>query len=317
MMMLARFLRLAVLLSACWAAPVAAQAPVPDRWTSIVPEGAMGQVIALHQSSAHPELSVSILCSSGSPWLEIGLNDQILRQMRPDVLPDDVVVFRAGGVSHVMEPYDEARAWERTQRNVGRNWPGQDMFIAALFAGQPLEILVGPQSDARPLRVIGALSGQPNDPGLAQVFAQCGGGGPVPGSVQPIPDERQTWVGDWQLRARGENFPTPVAQVVTMQNGSALGLFCDGAGQPAGYFTGGLEETGTVVAVIGAQQFNFNAVKYNDHMIFRVSRGFLNALRSGQDATVGVAGQFSVVLSLNGSGAGIDHAYRNCGVPEF
>ena len=294
-----------------------AQAPKPDQWTSIVPEGAMGQVISIHMSSTSPELSVSMICSATSPWLEIGLNDQVLRQIRPDVLAEDVVVFRAGAVSHVMEPYDETRAWERTQRNVGRKWPGQDAFISALFAGQPLEILVGPQNDSRPLRLIGTLNGLPNDPGLAQIASQCGTGQPAPSVAQPIPFEPQTWVGDWQLRERGENFPMPVAQVVTMENGSALGLFCDGEGQPAAYFTAGPDEEANVVATIGSRQYSFYAVKYADHMIFRVSREFLSALRLGQAATVGVAGRFSVDFSLNGSSAGIDHAYRNCSAPAF
>ncbi|MEM8850833.1 MAG: hypothetical protein AAGE03_12465 [Pseudomonadota bacterium] len=315
--MLFQRLMTGVLAASFWGMPLAAQTPVPDQWTSIVPEGAMGQVIAMHLSSASPELSVSMICSAPAPWLEIGLNDQFLRDTRPDIQADDMVVFRAGGVSHVMEPYDEARAWERTQRNVDRKWLGQDTFIAALFAGQPLEILVGPESDARPLRLIGALAGQPDDPGLAQVLAQCGDGPAAPGAVQPIPEERQTWVGDWQLRARGENFPMPVAQVVTMENGSALGLFCDEAGQPAAYFSGAPGDTGLVVSTIGAQVFSFDAVRYADHMVFAVSREFLAALRAGREATIGVEGHFSVTLSLIGSSAGIDHAYAGCAAPAL
>lgn len=300
------------------AVPAQTQTPEPDTWTSLVPEGAMGQVIAMHVPSAAPEFTVTMICSAPAPYLEIGVNDQVVRAGRPDIRPEEVFVFRAGGVMHVFEPYDESRAWERTQRNVGTKWPGQDAFIDALFAGQPLEIMVGPESDAAPLRLLASIQGQPNDPGLAQVVAQCGDGRAAPGTAQPIPNEQQTWVGDWQLRARGENFPMPVAQVATMQNGSALGLFCDGAGQPAAYFSGAVgQETGIVVATIGTQQFNFNATSYSDHMIFRVSQAFLAALRSGSEAVVGVAGQFSVNLSLNGSGAGIAHAYQGCAQPSF
>ncbi len=294
-----------------------AQMPEPDKWVSMVPEGAMGTVISMYMPSRNPALTVTLQCSGNAPWLEVGVNDAVLRQVLGELGPSDPIFFRVGGLIKQYEPYNEAQAWARSERNKAR-WDGQNAFIAAMFAGQPLEILSAPAGDMTALRVLDVIQGQPNDPGLAQVVAQCGDGRAAPGAVQAIPQEWQNWVGEWQLRARGENFPMPVAQVVTMENGSAFGLFCDQQNKPAAYFAGGVPKPGTIIdASVDGRPFAFNAVPFETHLIFFMSRDFLAAVQSGREVKMGARGQFEVTFSLRGSAAGAAHAYAGCGAPVY
>ncbi|MEM9584433.1 MAG: hypothetical protein AAGA08_15095 [Pseudomonadota bacterium] len=294
-----------------------AQMPEPDKWVSMVPEGAMGTVIAMYMPSANPVLGVSLQCSGNAPWLEIGVNDAVVRQVLGELGPTDPIFFRVGTMMRQYEPYDENLAWERSERNKVR-WPGQNEFIAAMFAGQPLEILSAPAGNMAALRVLGVIQGAQNDPGLAQVVAQCGDGRPAPGATQAIPKERQNWVGEWQLRARGENFPMPLAQVATMENGSTFGLFCDQQNRPAAYFGGGIAGQAAIIdAVIDGQPFAFEAVPYETHLIFYMSRAFLAALQAGRQMKMRTRGQFEVTFALNGASAGAAHAYRSCGQPVY
>ena len=299
-----------------------AQAPQPDRWTSIVPEGAMGNVIAMYMSTATPEFSVSMICATEIPGLEIGVNTQMLRQMRPDIPADSLFFFRAGGVTRQFIEYDEARAAERTEANKIR-WPGQVEFIANLYAGAPLEILMAPAGNPSALVEQARLQGQVNDPGLAQIVANCGDGRPASGEVQAIPHltEQDRWVGEWNLRPRGENFSVPVAQVVATKHGGVFGLFCDGENKPSGFFSGGIRtgEATVIAARIGGTSHRMTAGDYNDLKIFALPGAFLTALANGAALEMEVEGQSPSTssFSLNGSKAGIDHALGRCGPPAF
>ncbi len=145
----------------------------------------------------------------------------------------------------------------------------------------------------------------------------------MPGVIESRPaPERASVSGAWQLRRRGENYPSPdaVAHVLTAEgkpSDGTLGLFCDAAGNPAafifGYAPAEKGETIEVVLDIGGQLFRAPAVPYKTDHLFPVSRRLIAAIRNGVGISYrDVAGQPYRIDTSGGSGA-LAHAYEGCG----
>ena len=301
------------------AAPVAAsaQAPVPGQWASVVMEGAMGQSMAFFLGEGPDPLSASLHCLGRDRYLTIDIGSASSQDVFPDGGEINPRYLRTGGRDYLL-PAPIEDPW-----NHGA-WPGQQEMLRSLYAGNEAIVLIAPEGDLSRAVEIGRIPALRQPEGLAYAAADCGGLPSVSGPVETIPPyEGERNVGAWLLRDRGENFATPIA--VNIIDGGTLSLFCDGAGVPsaAEFGLSGdperlVKAQSTVRVWIDGTPFDFVAAPYGNHVIFQVSRAFIEAAAGGRTLSVGPSLDDSNDGTLAGTDSAIAHAYRDCGPPmEF
>ncbi|ETX30222.1 hypothetical protein [Roseivivax isoporae] len=235
------------------AAPAAAPAPedadplasagiVPGRWTSIVPESAMGFAAALYMD--RDGVSMTLACGPQLPGLALGVTAPALQVGVAGFGPGDDVHVRLDGESFRTR-FHEDLASGGDPMHLAARWDGQELLLDLLAAGAPVDIVVHPGGRADAARVVATIPGSAADPGYAQVHHICGTGPEPGGPVRPQPGMiNDGHAGDWGLRHRTEHFLVPVARSVDRRNGMAFGLHCADDGTPSGHLNPVLLEPG-------------------------------------------------------------------------
>lgn len=292
-----------------------AQDLIPGKWSVIVPEQSMGNVIAFYAESPNPAI-ITLQCSTHFPGLVFDISENAFRQSDPTIGPNDEVFVRLGTSDFELRIFDTSNPVEATNRNAQR-WPGQNEMLGLIHAGVPMQVMIASNGSRATAREVFRFQYEPNQQDFELVLQACGGAATATTQEQLIPWESSRIVsGAWLLRPRGENFPVPIAVTDLTQDNGYFGLFCDGNGSPAGYIESQLknDEQSTVVFSDGSVTHQLPASGYNSFAIFGVTQELLNALVNEKTLEGGVVGSYSISVRTSGAGRAISHALAACTV---
>lgn len=300
-------------------APAASAQPMqPDRWNGVVPEGAAGFSAAFYFNQVD---SVVLNLNCAGRGRGLGVHIQATTHPSGQGAPGWQTFLRINGRDWLVGPGTPSG-----NVDLQTPWQGQQALLQHIAAGHPIELYALRADGSAAPELLGEIPGKAGDPGYAHVAADCGGGAPVQGSVETRDDFMNAPIaGSWQLRERGENYAAPIAVAWTLKpdgraSGGALGLFCDGAGQPAAYIFGYAaprpDEMITVTLQVGAERFDFTAAPHSTDHVFRVSRRFVDAIRTRPRIDLTAIHGAKLSVDLSGADAAITHAYANCAPPQ-
>ncbi|WP_095588729.1 hypothetical protein [Actibacterium ureilyticum] len=294
-----------------------AQPMQPDRWNGVVPEGAAGFSAALY---FNPVDGVALNLNCAGRGRGLGVFVQAMSHPSGQGAPGWQTFLRINGQDWPVGPGTPSG-----NVDLQAPWQGQQALLQQIAAGAPIELYALRTDGSGTPELLGEIPGKAADPGYAHVAADCGGGPPVKGAVETRDDFMNAPIaGSWQLRERGENYAAPIAVAWTLkpngrESGGALGLFCDGAGQPAAYIFGYAaprpDEMITVTLQVGAERFDFTAAPHSTDHVFRVSRRFVDAIRTQPRIDLTASHGAALHVDLAGAEAALAHAYANCAPP--
>lgn len=298
----------------CLVPAATAQPMHPDRWNGIVPEGAAGFSAALYFNQVDGVV-LNLNCAGRGRGL--GVFVQAMSHPSGQGTPGWQTFLRIDGRDWLVGPGTPSGNVDLQQP-----WQGQQVLLQQIATGAPIELYAMRSDGSAAPELLGEIPGKPNDPGYAHVAADCGGGPSVKGPIETRDDFMNAPIaGSWQLRERGENYATPVAVAWLLKpngraSGGALGLFCDGAGQSAAYIFGyAAPHPGEIITVtlqVGVERFDFTAAPHSTDHVFRVSRRFVEAIRTHSRMDLTASHGAALHVDLSASDAAIAHAYTNC-----
>ncbi len=264
--------------------PWAPSGMVPGQWNAMVPENAMGFVLAMYPGRDGTNVMMS--CSPGG-GLQMGFGAPELDYARPDFGPEDDVLLRLGTETFPTRFHEDIASGGDPTFYLSGRWDGQVRLLELLNAGEDAEVIVIPDDDPSAAKVVLTVPGSAGDPGLAHVVEVCGDGPKVAGPVESFPGvfgDAQS--GAWVLRHRTENFTVPVARSIDPRNGAAFGLHCSEQGLPSMHI--GWEvipdgETRGIVLRIGGRDFARTGYGNKNTITFPADSDLMEAMRNSNE----------------------------------
>ncbi|GGA97428.1 hypothetical protein [Allosediminivita pacifica] len=293
------------------AIPWTAPGMEPGQWNSVVPENAMGFVLAAHPNFDGTQLMLS--CGAGG-----GLQINFSAPELANVGPEDDVRLRLGTETFPTRFHEDIASGGDPSFYMAGRWDGQVRLLELLNAGEDAEVIVIPDDNPSAAKVVLTVPGSAGDPGLAHVVDVCGDGPKVAGPVQSFPGvfgDAQS--GAWVLRHRTENFTVPVARSIDPRNGAAFGLHCSEEGLPSMHI--GWEvipdgETRGIVLRIGGRDFARTGYGNKSTITFPADADLMEAMRNS-DEVIFVRDDPALtdgVFPTTGFDGAVDFTYTHC-----